>query len=711
MGTRHSWAVLILVGALSAPVAGAALSAADLAQQAVIHRTKYGVPHIKAENPAAAGFAMGWCQMEDYPERLMRIVIGAKGQTALHFGGRGNLAADKLVLQARAYDRAVAHYDDLPEDVRATMEGFALGINHYLEKHPEDKKEWMGPVSNYDVAAIGQAALMQFAYNRGGIIQRFIAKQRRAERAAASRPREEEPIGSNMWAFAPSRTESGNAMLMGNPHLPWIETMTYYEAHVTIPGAYDFYGSTFIGSPVLTTGFNKALGWSHTVNYPDLEEIYALDKDPANPKAYLFDGESKPVTERENVVLLKQDDGKIESEFETFAYTHLGPVIYEDEDTYYTLKSVGYELYRAGEQWYRMGQAESYEEFRETLDIRSIAMFNICYADRDGNIFYIWNGSVPNIPHRNAFDTAVPASATDEIWTAYHTIDELPQLFNPPGGYVHNSNSPPYFTNLNVKMKRSDFPKHFPENHVSLRSQHSLSLIHNDKKFDLDEVVTMKHSMGMLLADRVKGDLIAAIEDTAPTGGVAEALDVLKAWDNTVARESAGGVLFETWWDRYSRGDTLYAEPWDEARPASTPRGLADTPRAVEAFTWAVEHMQRLYDELDTTWGELHRHRQGKLDLPIGGGSGSLGCFRILNFRKDKDDKRYAVGGDSWVFAVEFSDPPKARSVIAYSQSGREDSPHFNDQAALFANNAMKPVAFTDEQIQDQLIRTYRPGE
>ena len=61
--------------------------------------------------------------------------------------------------------------------------------------------------------------------------------------------------------------------------------------------------------------------------------------------------------------------------------------------------------------------------------------------------------------------------------------------------------------------------------------------------------------------------------------------------------------------------------------------------------------------------------------------------------------------------AVEFSDPPKAYSVTAYSQSDVEGSPHQSDQAALFAAGKMKRAAFTEAEIQEQLLETYRPGE
>jgi acyl-homoserine-lactone acylase len=97
--------------------------------------------------------------------------------------------------------------------------------------------------------------------------------------------------------------------------------------------------------------------------------------------------------------------------------------------------------------------------------------------------------------------------------------------------------------------------------------------------------------------------------------------------------------------------------------------------------------------------------------LPIGGAGNDMGSFRVLGYRVDADGKRRARTGDSWVFAVDFGDTPTAYSVVAYSQSGRENSPHFADQAALFANDEMKKVSFTEAEIASSLISQYHPGE
>ncbi|MDQ3949386.1 MAG: penicillin acylase family protein, partial [Gemmatimonadota bacterium] len=112
----------------------------------------------------------------------------------------------------------------------------------------------------------------------------------------------------------------------------------------------------------------------------------------------------------------------------------------------------------------------------------------------------------------------------------------------------------------------------------------------------------------------------------------------------------------------------------------------------------------------DVAWGDVHRVRIGKVDAPVGGCAGALGCFRVLNFRTDPDGKRSVIGGDGWVLAVEFGDVPRAYSVLAYGQSARPDSPFHGDQAEMFARGEMKRVAFTEKDVEAQTIRRYRPG-
>jgi len=327
--------------------------------------------------------------------------------------------------------------------------------------------------------------------------------------------------------------------------------------------------------------------------------------------------------------------------------------------------------------------------------------------------------SLPVMPIQEGFYMShayepVPAATSDDIWTRFHALDELMQFTNPIGGYVQNCNSPPYFTNLYEPLSPDRYPENFPEPRLRFRSQNSLELVHSDRILTLEEVVELKHSMKMILADRVKDDLVAAVRGRNPGGEVSDAIELLAAWDNTVGRESRGSTLFEVWAERYfAVTDTAaqFRDPWSLSDPARTPRGLGDMEGAADAFAWAVEETRTRFGAWDVPWGEVHRIRAGDKDIPVGGCASALGCFRVLGYVPDEDGKLRVYRGDGWVLAVEFSDPPRAYSVLAYGNSNREESPHFYDQAELFADNRMKKVAFTEEDILGDLVMRYRPGE
>ena len=394
--------------------------------------------------------------------------------------------------------------------------------------------------------------------------------------------------------------------------------------------------------------------------------------------------------------------------------TPFGPVVYRDSNTVYVLRTAMDGDFRAGEQFLRMMRARSLAEWKDAMRMRARLNSSFTYADRAGNILYVWNAAIPSLPNRPSSDTvAVPARGIADMWTHYVPFDSLPQVLNPKGGYIHNENDAPYYTNLHSQLDPSAYPAYFPEAKLGpLRSQMAITLIDTPNKVSLADVIALKHSYRMLLADRVRDDLVAAVRASHPSADVAKAIDVIARWDKTVAPTSRGGVLFELWWRRYvagTRADTMYAHVWDQRAPVKTPRGIKALPRAVDAFAWATAETARRYGRADVAWGDVHRVRRGTVDVPVGGCSGDIGCFRVLQYRDDPDGKREAVGGDGWILAVEFGDEPRAYSVLAYGESPNPESPFFSDQQRCRA--ASLPVAWSEAEIAKQTVIRYRPGE
>jgi acyl-homoserine-lactone acylase len=687
----------------------------ELWREVEVIRTAHGVPHIRAANMRAGGYALAWVMCEDYGVRTPMQLLGARG-TSAKFLGRTAVEANFEALRDRA--RAVATYHLIDPETRDMYEGFAAGVNRYIELHPGEFAEGMPTdFSGYDVASLhignGPPAAR---------VRRFIAAltgqaapppAAPAEPAADDEGLSPDDEGSNAWALAPNRTKSGRAILLRNPHLAW--TAGYYEAHLTVPGVVDFYGDFRIGGPLIVIGgFNKDLGFATTnSNSGDLTEIYAIDADPADERRYLLDGASLPVA-RESLTVEYLDGERIGRDTREFETVPFGRVVHRSAGKIYVARTAGDGEFRAGEQFLRMMRARSLDEWKNAMRMRALVTSNYTYADRAGNIFYLWNTSLPWLPHPAGGDRATPVREMRDLWTRYVPFEQLPQVLNPPGGYVHNENDSPHFANVRGKIDIANaFPNIEPPM-LRLRSQHAISLIDNKRKFTLEDVVRTKHSYRMLLADRVKDGLVKAVAATKPTGDMAEALALLRKWDNTAAPESRGGMLFEIWWTRYSQGKTpaeQYATVWSETDPVKTPRGLADHARAVEALAWAINETKTRYGAIDVAWGDVHRVRRGNVDVPVGGCSGALGCFRVMAFTRDQaDGKLVATGSDGWVLAVEFTDTPRAYSILAYGESPNPASPWHSDQAAMFARGEFKKVAFTERDVDAGTVARYRPG-
>ena len=728
---RHLVALALVTSAwlVWTPVAhGQNESGAALARQVEVIRTAYGVPHIYADNFRALGYALGYLQVEDYGERVPLGLLRARGQLAAH-QGRGALDSD--FVNRPSFTRAVAIYQELHEDTRAVSEGFAAGVNRYMAQHPEEFPDWTASAfTGHDVAAL-------YVYRAStGQARRWIRQLGAAAEAPLVDLDESAPDGaieegSNAWALAPGRTASGAAILLRNPHLSW--EAGYWEAHVVVPGRLDFYGDFRIGAPLgIVGGFNPYLGFATTNNDVDNAQIYALEVDPERADHYLLDGASVPIGRETLTVRFRNGDGYGFDTRERL-FTDLGPVIHRDHGRVYVLRAPEDGEFRGGEQFLRMMQATSLAEWTDAMRLRAHPRSNFIYADTAGNIYYLWNAAIPRFPHPYDAARAVPVTRRDQMWTALHELDDLPQVLNPVGGYLHNENDGPWLTNLRAPLDPDDYPEYFEAHEFRLRSQHAQQLVGGDERLSLEDVMRRKHSYRMLLADRVKDELVASARGeigaaALDTGGVdpdwvASALTLIERWDNTAAPQSRGGVLFEEWWTHYTqaleaeadpaREDEpveFFAIPWSSAAPTETPRGLADPGLAVRVFPEAVAATVRRFGTWDVAWGEVHRVRRGDVDEPVGGCAGRLGCFRVINFREDEDGRRRAVGGDGWVLGVEFTNPPRALSVLAYGQSSRETSPNHADQAAMFARGEMKAVAFTREDVERAAERRYRPG-
>src|SRR5581483_10493235 len=151
------------------------------------------------------------------------------------------------------YPEAQKQFPTLDPLMKQMLEAYAAGVNRYVEQHRKELPAWVPTFNGVDVLARGRQEVYRFAFNHNNAI-RSLQEKYPTDRRTGQGPAFHEPEsqhGSNMWSIAGSRTTSGKPILLNNPHQPW--AVLYWEAHVTVPGKINYYGSAFVGRPVLTT--------------------------------------------------------------------------------------------------------------------------------------------------------------------------------------------------------------------------------------------------------------------------------------------------------------------------------------------------------------------------------------------------------------------------------------------------------------------------
>ena len=676
-------------------------AAAETTPRAIILWDEWGIPHVRAEDEEALFFAYGWAQAHNHAELLVENLGRARARGAEVWGEEA-LEDDVWYRTLGLPEWTRRSYAALEPAMRRAVDRFAAGVNAYLAENPEALSPATAavlPVSGEDVIANLGAIRLRFSQARADA-ERW---RRRAEEGAFLPQAAERALASNAWALGPAKSTSGNALLLANPHLPWGGNLTWMEAHLTAPGV-DVYGASLVGMPVIAIGFNRHLGWTHTVNTQDVEDLYRLDLVDGG---YRFGGGVRPFERRVETVRVKTDDGFRDEEVEVLSSQH-GPVVATAGQEALALRRIDdiADLGAALGQWWAMGKAESFDDFAAALETHAIAGQNVTYADADGRIAYFYGGVLPRRPSGDAdfWAGAVVGDEPELVWSAAHGFEEMPRVIDPATGWLQNANDPPWLSTFPPALDPEDYPPYFAPREVPLRPQQSIELLLESGALTLEEMAALKHSTEVEMAERVLPDLLAAVEAGEETPElVRRAAAVLAAWDRSTEPESRGAVLFSAWVREMFRraGGDLFARPWDEAAPLATPDGLADPAAARDALAAAAAEVEKVHGALDVAWGEVNRLRVGDHDLPGNGGPGSLGVFRVTHFAGGDETTDVAVGGDSFVAAVEFAAAgPRALALLSYGNASQPASPHRGDQLRLYSERRLRPVRFTAAEVE-----------
>lgn len=760
---------------------------AQNAYEVTIRKGPYGVPHVQADNYGALGYGEAYAAAEDHVCNMALSLMQARGESARFLGAgakQSNITLDAVVRGFDLRTQAREAFAAQSKEVRRWLSGYTSGYNRYLREHEGAANsswcsgaQWLSEATPLDLMT-----RMVMAAQTLPRMSAAIASVRPPDQGddTASLAHQElqlaaldaaalEGMGSNGWALGSEFTENGRGMLLANPHYPWYGDSRFWEKHLTIPGKLDIYGAQLLGSPGVSIGFNRALGWTHTVSASQRLVLYRLTLDPDNPLRYRYGDEWLDIEARTVEIPVANEDGDVAPYRHTIYMSIHGPLLAMpgmawDTQYAYAARDANVGNHSLLAQWKAMGEATSLDEFIDAhRQYNAMPWVNTIATSADGRALYMDNSTVGNL--------SADAQAS---WQASLSADPLAaQLYaarrmvllngsDPQNTWIEDPTSPiaatvpfeqrprierrDYVFNANdsywLSSPREPLSGHSilygpTESARSLRTRMNMRMLENeygdagdDKRFNRGEIQRALFSNRGLAAELLLPDLLAACH--AAGEDLRNACDVLGSYDGSLNLDSPGAPLFREWITRYELLDTvragkLFKDSFDVDRPAMTPAVLADPALAIEALQGAIAVLAAAQLPLDASLRDTQFAWRAGSPIPVHGGNSFEG---VANLQKSGNpsaspiagvtataqkgsryltDKGYpVVHGSSFIFTLGFEDSgPVAEALLSYSQSGNPNSRHFTDQTALYAAKQWRKVAFHETDVARN-VRTIR---
>jgi acyl-homoserine-lactone acylase len=547
-------------------------------------------------------------------------------------------------------------------------------------------------------------------------------------------------MGSNAWALGDGRTQGANSLLLANPHYPWYGIARFWEKHLTIPGVYDAYGVSLIGTPGVSLGFNAHVGWSHTVSNSKRTVIYQLTLDPSDPTRYRWGNGWRSLTSVE-VDVDVGSESKLSTTSHTVWSSHHGPLIAlpgmtEDPFTVFAVRDANADNLHVMGQWQAMGQAQGMDDFIDAhRRFNAMPWVNTIAVSREGRAAYIDNSTVGALSPEAIADWQARVSADPRQQFLYldqglvildgsqpahdwrdtsspvaHTEPFERRPLIESRDYVFNANDSYWLSdpeNPATALSPLYGPTHSPRtvrtrmNVELLRPDSPLGYAGNDALFSMAEMQTALFANDSLTAQLLLPELLAACADSPERALATETIDlkvacgVLAGWDRRFNLASRGAVLFREWLTRYAYNETylgreLFALPFNPEKPLTTPAGLKDAATALDKLAEAVALMRQAGIPLDAPLGEHQRgHRMNKI-YPVHGGNRREGIANLqVSTTRDSNPTETPIFTGSDAFMADSE---------SLSETG------YN---VVHGSSFIMTLAFTDEGPEAEAILSY----
>jgi penicillin G amidase len=543
----------------------------------------------------------------------------------------------------------------------------------------------------------------------------------------------EADTGSNSWAVAGSRTESGSAILSNDPHLATSipSPLAQVGLHCrTLSEAcpFDVSGFSMASMPGVVIGKNTKIAWGLSTSYLDVQDLYledvrgdtVRDGNKYVPLQVITEeihvrGEDHPRTirirsSRHGPLLSEVDQG-----LQQVSASRANP---STAQYAVALSWTALQPGRSMDALLAIDQAQNFAEFREAAAMLSAPSQSLIYADTDGNIGYQLPGTVP-LRRKGIGMKPSPGWDRNYDWNGTVPFAKLPYVYNPPSGFLVAANQ---------QVIGAQYPYPLGSSFsYGWRSQEIIDILREAPPLTLDTAEQIFYDDTIRFAE---GLVPLLLKIKVPDPWVVEGQRTLVGWDYTATKDSAAAAYFNvichnifklTFRDELPEedlwpagGDRWYAvlmilmkqvkNPWwDDVRTPDKIETRDDI--LLAAMTNARKEITSLMarDTDQWEWGKLHTVR---LQNPTLGRSGikpvenlfNRGRYQVgggpavVNAMAYDDREGYAVtAGPAMRMLIDLGDLDASRWVSQSGVSGHAFHRHYADQTELWANQRLWP--------------------
>lgn len=733
------------------------LSLSGLREPVEVLRDRWGVPHIYAQNADDLFFAQGLVAAQDRLFQMdlwRRIAVGqcaeVLGEAALH--------TDRFARLVKFRGDMEAEWTSYSPDARQIAAAFTRGINAYIDSlgerlpvefqllgyrpHPWQPEDVLGRMSGIVMARnleneLKRAHLIRLVgveharrlaptdppipyapaegLNLEGLDATVLADY---ERAVQPFDFARLPAGSNNWVIDGTLSASGKPMLANDPHRAITLPALRYLVHLHAPG-WNVIGGGEPGLPGVAIGHNEHVAWGMTIVGNDQADLYVEEVHPADRNRYRAGDRWEPFVEIRESIPVR---GQPQPRELVLRFTRHGPVIAEDAQRHraYVLKWAGQEPGTAGYLGsLALGRAQNWDQFRAAVGAWKLPSENLIYADTSGNIGWIASALTPV---RQGYDGLLPVPGADGqyAWKRFLTVDQYPQVFNPPRHYVATANH-----NILPPGYPHPIAYEWASGH---RFQRAVQRLEAQSQFTLDDFRDMQYD-NVSLPGRVLARLARGLKLDDPE--LQKAAELVAAWDGNLSADSLQGPWYAVWLDELV---TEFYRPRVPKEALALVKSLGGVPVVLPAleqpteewfgpqpvnardellratFQSAARKVRQLLSAAPSpwTWGRLHqttfKHPLAVLGpqhalafnlgpLPRGG---DLYCLN--NTRHN--DKFEHIHGASFREVFDLADWDRGLATSVPGQSGQPGSPHYDDLLLNWHKGEYFPLAFSRAKVE-----------